>query len=185
MLRRGRQTAPATSAAMLITPVVHVEVDLLHPPAVPVEFHDEIVGSVLKAAAASTSGWVQLDYEARPSHRVFYRKLVHDIKMALPPEIKLSVTALAWWCRSNAWLDGLEADEIVPMFFRMGKDSQRMNQLLANSPRSFHSRCSAKTAGFAVQEPPPPDIQQRYFKVYWFDYRGWKGENRWPPKTKP
>lgn len=184
LLHRGRATKPNISGPIRITPVLHVQVDVFSPTSVPNNFHDEIINAMLDAAAASTSGWVQLDYEARPNQRIFYRALVHDIKKALPNNIKLSVTALAWWCRSAAWLDELDADEVVPMFFRMGKDSERLNIILDESPNQLHKSCRASTAGFAIQEPPSTEILSRYNKVYWFDYSRWKGNAQWPPAAK-
>ncbi|MBC7786285.1 MAG: hypothetical protein H7Z18_02255 [Methylophilaceae bacterium] len=101
-------------------PLVHVEFDIFKPPPAPTNLHDDILNAVLIAASQSTSGWVQLDCEARTSHRLFYKTLVHDIKVALPHHIKLSVTALAWWCNSKDWLNDLKADGVVPMFFAWG-----------------------------------------------------------------
>ena len=61
--------------------------------------------------------------EARPSQRETYLRLVKQIRTTLPTDVRLSVTALAWWCRSDAWMDTLAADEVVPMYFRMGRDA--------------------------------------------------------------
>ena len=188
MLHRFRQSSPVIAPLTASTPLVHVEFDILHPPPSPTIFHDEILHAVLSASKRSTSGWVQLDYEARPSHRLFYKSLVHDIKAALSPNIKLSVTALAWWCHSNDWLDNLDADEVVPMFFRMGRSAQQMNDILARAPERLHVRCRATSPhsaiGFAVQEAPAQDVVQRYAKVYWFNYTRWKEKSAWPPLTK-
>ena len=184
LLHRGRATKPSISESIRITPVLHIQIDVFSPTNVSKDFHDEIINAMLDAAVSSTSGWVQLDYEARPNQRIFYKILVHDIKMALPKNVKLSVTALAWWCRSATWLDELDADEVVPMFFRMGKDSERLNTILDESPHQLHKSCRASTAGFAVQEPPSTEILSRYNKVYWFDYSRWKGNTQWPPAAK-
>jgi hypothetical protein len=148
-LTRPRSGWPPASS---ITPVVHVEVSTVNPPIDIERRRAMIVRAMHEAADASTSGWVQLDMEAKPSQRVFYRSLVRQLRSELPPHIKLSVTALAWWCRSPAWLDDLGADEVVPMFFRMGKDG----------------------AGFSPQEAFAPQVTARYRKTYWFDRYAWK-----------
>lgn len=96
-LTRPRAGWPPASR---ITPVVHVEVSTVNPPIDLERRRAMILRAMQEAADASTSGWVQLDMEAKPSQRVFYRSLVRQLRSELPPHIKLSVTALAWWCRS-------------------------------------------------------------------------------------
>jgi hypothetical protein len=132
-----------------------------------------ILRAMHEAATVSTSGWVQLDMEARPSQRVFYRSLVRQLRAELPPQIKLSVTALAWWCRSPAWLDDLGADEVVPMFFRMGRDNAALRRVIEQSPATLHASCRT-VAGFSPQEAFPPQVAARYRKTYWFDRYAWK-----------
>lgn len=63
---------------------------------------------------------VQIDFDARASQRSMYRQLLHDVRAALPPEVPLTMTALASWCLDDYWLDDLPVDEAVPMLFRMG-----------------------------------------------------------------
>ncbi|GJJ02004.1 hypothetical protein RugamoR64_25420 [Duganella rhizosphaerae] len=171
---RPRMRQPAMPGATRVTPVLHVEVSTVNPPQDMEASRAMIVRALLDAAAASSSGWVQLDMEAKPSQREFYRSLVKQLRGALPPQIKLSVTALAWWCRSPAWLDGLAADEVVPMFFRMGRDSASMRAIVEQSPATLHASCRADSAGFSPQEPFTPQVAARYRKTYWFDRHAWK-----------
>ncbi|MBV6323710.1 hypothetical protein [Duganella violaceipulchra] len=171
---RPRMRQPAMPAATRVTPVLHVEVSTVNPPRDIEASRAMIVRALLDAAADSTSGWVQLDMEAKPSQREFYRLLVKQLRGALSPQIKLSVTALAWWCRSPAWLDGLAADEVVPMFFRMGRDSASMRDIVEQSPATLHASCRAGSAGFSPQEPFTPQVAARYRKTYWFDRHAWK-----------
>ncbi|MFL6631417.1 MAG: hypothetical protein ACJ8HJ_03750 [Massilia sp.] len=77
-----------------VIPVVHVEIDPLHPPAGLQAAQSTVLAAMHSAARASTSGWVQLDLEARPSQRADYRDVVHRIRAALPGDMRLSVTAL-------------------------------------------------------------------------------------------
>ena len=171
---RPRMRQPAMPASTLVTPVLHVEVSTVNPPRDMESSRAMIVAALLDAAATSTSGWVQLDMEAKPSQREFYRSLVGQLRAALPPQVKLSVTALAWWCRSPAWLDGLAADEVVPMFFRMGKDGAAMRAIVEQSPATLHASCRAGSAGFSPQEQFAPQVAARYRKTYWFDRYAWK-----------
>lgn len=167
---RPRGLGPATQ----VIPVVHVELDPLHPPATLREAAPVVLDAIRAAGRASTSGWVQLDLEARPSQRADYRDLVRAIRADLPKKIKLSVTALAWWCRSHAWLDALAADEVVPMFFRMGRDSAALRAVVARHPATLHPSCRNGSAGFARQEAFPQEVTARYQRTYWFDETAWK-----------
>jgi hypothetical protein len=171
---RPRALARAGGVAPAVIPVVHVEIDPLRPPTGLRPAEPVVLDAMQAAARATTSGWVQLDLEARPSQRLDYRALVQHIRAALPHTVKLSVTALAWWCRSGAWLDGLPADEVVPMFFRMGRDNALLRALVAQHPGTLHPACRAGSAGFSRQEAFTSEVTARYRRTYWFDETGWK-----------
>jgi hypothetical protein len=180
---RPRMRQPVLAPGTRVTPVLHVEVSTVNPPRRIEQRAAMIVQAMREAAAASTSGWVQLDMEARPSQRAFYRELVREVRAALPPQVRLSVTALAWWCRSPAWLDGLAADEVVPMFFRMGPDSAAMRAIVEQSPQTLHASCRNGSAGFSPQEAFAPEVAQRYKKLYWFDRHAWRRAGVSPTTT--
>lgn len=173
LVRPGARPRQLPEQAAVI-PVVHVEIDPLRPPASLAQAQPVVLDAMRAAARATTSGWVQLDLEARPSQRADYRALVQRIRATLPQRVKLSVTALAWWCRSGAWLDGLAADEVVPMFFRMGRDNAPLRAIVAQQPATLHPLCRAGSAGFSRQEPFAPEVTARYRRTYWFDEKGWK-----------
>lgn len=176
VLQRPRTSSPKIAATTLVTPVVHVEISSVHPPVDITQSRPLIVKAMRQAAHMSTSGWVQLDMEARPSQRDYYKELVREIRSVLPAEVKLSVTALAWWCRSDQWFNDLAADEIVPMFFRMGADSSAMRQTLESGAERMHPTCRTGVAGFSRQEPVPAVVLQRYSKTYWFDNQRWHSQ---------
>ncbi|SEN87239.1 hypothetical protein SAMN05428959_103533 [Duganella sp. CF517] len=71
-LTRPRQRWPAMPATTRVTPVLHVEVSTINPPIDLESRRPMIVRAMLEAAGASTSGWVQLDMEAKPSQRAFH-----------------------------------------------------------------------------------------------------------------
>lgn len=173
LLRPGARPRTLARGTRVI-PVVHVEIDVRHPPDGLRAATAVVQGAMQSAARASNSGWVQLDLEARPSQRADYRELVRGVRAALPANMKLSVTALGWWCRSGAWLDGLAADEVVPMFFRMGRDSAAMRTVVASAPATLHPLCRKGSAGFSRQEGFSPDVAARYRRTYWFDETAWK-----------
>ncbi|NRR29438.1 hypothetical protein HSX11_04485 [Oxalobacteraceae bacterium] len=171
---RPRMRQPLLPAGMRVTPVLHVELSTVHPPQKLESRRALLIGAMQRAAAASNSGWVQLDMEAKPSQRLFYLSLVRDLRAALPSQIKLSVTALTWWCRAPGWLDELDADEVVPMFFRMGRDSAALRTIIEHSPALLHARCRSGSAGFSPQEAFAPQVAARYTRRYWFDQHAWK-----------
>jgi len=173
LVRPGARPKRLPDGAAVI-PVVHVELDPLRPPSGLAAAQPAVLDAMRAAARATTSGWVQLDLEARPSQRADYRALVGRIRASLPRQVKLSVTALAWWCRSGAWLDGLAADEVVPMFFRMGRDNAPLRAIVARQPAALHPLCRAGSAGFSRQEPFAREVTARYRRTYWFDEKGWK-----------
>jgi len=154
-----------------VTPVIHV--DPLPAREAGSALNDiqqtAIVARVLDAASRSTSGWVQFDFEAVPSQRDSYHALVRRLRAALPASTKLSVTLLAWQCRSRAWMDPIAADEVVPMFFRLGRDAARWQKELADGARTLHPRCRNEAAGFSPQDTPPAEWQRRWPKRYWFN----------------
>lgn len=173
VLQRPRASSPYLEPNTRVTPVVHVQISSQRPPDDITQSRALILKAMQYAARMSTSGWVQLDMEARPSQRIFFQALVREIRATLPAEMKLSVTALAWWCRSDQWINDLAADEIVPMFFRMGKDATAMRAMLEANPERLHPKCRAGVAGFSPQESFSADILNRYAKTYWFDNQRW------------
>lgn len=174
ILVRPRPQAPRLGQKTRVTPVVHVELSVMQTPVLADRQRQVIVDAVRRAAGHSSSGWVQLDLEARPSQRAFYVSTLRELRAVLPAQTKLSVTALAWWCRSPDWLDELPVDEVVPMFFRMGHDAAVFRRLLAEEPAQLHRQCRQGAAGFSMQEPVDAAISERYEKTYWFDDRRWR-----------
>lgn len=181
LLQRPRAVAPLMAARTLVTPVVHVELSTVRPPR-DLAMHEAVLLRVLgDAARQSTSGWVQLDMEARPSQRDPYLRLVSLARRSLAGRVKLSVTALAWWCASDHWIQRIDADEVVPMFYRMGSESARFRQALASSSTRLAQRCRHGAAGFAIQDHPARALTQGFTRIYWFDMRHWRQAKRTPP----
>jgi len=163
-----------------VTPVVHVQSDMRNLPALNAKQTQVMIDAVKMAARRSTSGWIQLDFEAMESQKTYYVGLISRLRRELSPSTKLSVTTLASWCFGNNPLKRLEAEEIVPMFFRMGLAGRDYRQALITTPEKLDPSCREQAIGLAVQEAPPPAVQQRYKRRYWFNYKNWnhfsKGE---------
>src|SRR4029077_5738623 len=106
---------------------------------------------------------VQVDFDATESGRTFYRDLLMELRLKLPPATALSMTALASWCKGDNWLDDLPVDEAGPMLCRMGIErKQLLSGLTAGG--TFTSRLCRSSAGFSTDEPLAqlPHVQRLY-----------------------
>ena len=83
---------------------------------------DELIRLVLQTLTLKNVAAIQIDFDAKVSERVFYRRLLDSLRMRLPESIPLSITALASFCIGDGWIKDLPVDEAVPMIFRMGED---------------------------------------------------------------
>jgi hypothetical protein len=152
-----------------VIPMVHVDASWRQPPALTPGQHAAVVEQVLKAARRSATRVVQLDFEVRRSQRGFLQAVVRDIQQRLPNDVALSVTALASWCAGDYWIGALEADEIVPMAFRMARDEGTIRSLLATHGGFVRPRCKG-ALGMATDEPR---MQVAGGRRYFFSPRSW------------
>jgi hypothetical protein len=127
---------------------------------------DLILDSIGRAPMAA----LQIDFDARRSQRGFYAAVLRDLRRRMPPDMPLSITALASWCSSDDWLGSLPVDEAVPMFFRMEPDRRYappgLPQFRIREPLCMGS------IGISTHEPVPADIAGK--RVYIFPDRGWR-----------
>ncbi|HCN68747.1 MAG TPA: hypothetical protein DIT03_10880 [Candidatus Accumulibacter sp.] len=118
----ARRSALTLPPGVVSIPLIHVEVDPAQPFAGTDEQRNRLRDLVVaEALVARRPPLIQLDFEARQSQRRFWTAAVQAIRERLPTEVRLSVTALASWCFGDRWLAEVPADEIVPMYFRLGK----------------------------------------------------------------
>ena len=129
---------------------------------------------------------LQVDFDARRSQRAFYAAVLRNLRRRMPPNLPLSITALASWCSADDWLRDLPVDEAVPMFFRMepGRPlAPEFAEYRIREPLCIYSR------GVSTHEPPPADLAGK--RVYIFPDRGWHEDlpllslNKLMPRTKP
>ncbi len=153
-----------------IVPVVRIETDPLPGPALTDAQRTEAVEAIAALAGAASARHVQVDFDATRRERSFYRALLADLRARLPPEARLSITALASWCFGDRWLDGLPVDFAVPMLFRMGPDAEAIRRALADG-RDFRSAICRRGVGVSLDEPIPP--LPRWRRVYVFAPRPW------------
>lgn len=134
-------------------------------PDLPQKVAEEIVEASRKKQVSA----LQIDFDATRSQRAFYRKVIEETRRRMPPEMPLSITALASWCSQPSWLEGLPVDEAVPMLFRMGGDA-RFRRAPGWHYQAGEMSCR-KSVGVSTDESwPEIDPDQR---IYVFHPRAW------------
>lgn len=108
---------------------------------------------------------VQIDFDAPVSARTFYRALIEDVRRRLGPRVFLSMTALVSWCEADSWMRGLPVDEIVPMAFHMGQETESMQLLLSRGAPFGYAGC--RTA-IGVSRNAPLPLLRSAPRVYAF-----------------
>jgi hypothetical protein len=107
------------------------------------------------------------------SQRGFFIDAIAALRRRLPGAA-VSVTALASWCFNESWTGRLEADEVVPMLFRMGYDGRRVRANFENGGDFRAAECRS-SLGVATDELPAALPPGR--RVYVFS------PQRWTPET--
>lgn len=151
---RPRAHALHVQPTTVLVPVVHVDASTAKPPHRNERQRNTIVQALVDAAKQAPAHVVQLDFEARLSQREFLAEVVRHARQALPADVALSMTALASWCAGDAWMHGLPADEVVPMAFRMSRDSAVLRSLLSQQGSFSRPQCD-RAIGTATDEPLP------------------------------
>ena len=139
------------------------------------EQRQRIVELVLKTLDLKSVGAIQIDFDAAVSEREFYRGLLDDLRAKLPPDVPLSMTALASFCIGDKWISDLPVAEAVPMIFRMGADDKNIKNYLANG-NDFRVSVCQKSYGIALDEPLRMKFDNTR-RLYVFNNRAWRAED--------
>jgi hypothetical protein len=134
----------------------------------------DLVDAMLASARQPGIAALQIDFDATRSERRFYRDVLFDLRRQMPPDLPLSITALASWCSYDNWLTGLPIDEAVPMFFRMEPDRRHA----ASNAGDFEIReplCQF-SAGVSTTEPWPSHLAGK--RIYVFPDHGWRHDSQ-------
>jgi hypothetical protein len=167
---RGRYF-PLQSAKPPATVLVHVQIDHAEPLRWSPELRSQLAAAILHYATIVPAARVQLDFEVRQSERPVLLDTLADLRRALPPSIRLSMTALVSWCMFDGdWLEKAPVDEIVPMLFRMQKDGPAIVNALAKGADFRNPRCRTALA-ISSDSPIPRAPPGR--RVYLFNPRSW------------
>jgi len=122
------------------------------------------------AAADGGVAAVQIDFDATVSERSSYRRLIMDVRAALPRTVGLQITALASWCLGDPWLQDLPVDDAIPMLFRMGPDARTVARRLVDGG-DFSAPMCRHSVGISTDEPLPSLPRGR--RQYIFTPRPW------------
>ena len=133
-----------------------------------------MVEFVLKTLDLKNVSAVQLDFDVTVSEREFYRLLLADLRIKLPANVGLTITALASWCASDSWLSGLPIEDAVPMAFVMGADDKMIRDFLASGQDWQEPKCRG-SYGIAIDEPLKMKFKpNRKFYLFNPNPNGWQ-----------
>ena len=136
---------------------------------------DAVALAISEAAADGDAvAALQVDFDARQSQREWYAGVLHRVRAQMPPQMPLSITALASWCSYDGeWMRALPVDEAVPMLFRMEPDRRRagMSSSWGTGDFALREPLCMGSVGISTREPWPSDMHER--RVYVFADRGW------------
>jgi len=168
--RRATLIAPASTP---ILPVVHVDALPRWEPALTALQETRLVQTIVETARHAKARAVQIDFEALPSQRSFYLRVLHRVRQELP-DTYLSMTALASWCMGDRWTHDAPVDETVAMAFRIGAAAEEYRQIISRLAQWQEPRCTS--TGVATDEPVLKlPVHQR---LYVFSPRPWTSA-RW------
>lgn len=143
----GVLVAPASA---VVLPVVHVDAFARWRPALDAAQEDALVRTIVDVAAHAPADAVQVDFEAAPSQRAFYRRVLERVR-ARRPTTWLSITALSSWCLDDRWTAGLPVDDIVPMAFELGPGADAVRRRIGTLAHWPEAGCTS--VGAATDEP--------------------------------
>ena len=167
---RGRRHSLRVAEGHPSTAVAHVQIDRRRPLAWSDRTTQLVAQAVLASAEAPWVRTLQLDFEVRASEREHLLAVVRAVRLGLRPGVRLSMTALASWCDTEAWLAAAPVDEVVPMLFRMGPGGARIRNKLAAGGDFAAPQCRL-ALGMATDTPLDGAPAGR--RVYLFNPRSW------------
>ncbi|HYM13808.1 MAG TPA: DUF3142 domain-containing protein [Bryobacterales bacterium] len=150
--------------------VARIETDRSVPPALSAGQIARAVPAITEPARLPGVRALQIDFDATLSQRPFYRRLLEELRRALPESTALSITALASWCWGDDWLSGLPIEEAVPMLFRMGPGGHQVLERL-QAGDGFRTALCQGSIGISTDEPAPAVPAGR--RVYLFHPQPW------------
>lgn len=151
-------------------PVIRIEADRAPLPTLDEAQRAALRQFLVAEARAMGLGRLQLDYEALASQRDFYARLLTELRTELGEGFVLSVTALASWCLGDRWMAELPVDEIVPMFYRLGREGPLLRARLRRGV-DLAPECRGAHGLITDESMTPPPTPRR---LYLFSPASWQ-----------
>ncbi len=167
-------------AGTRLVAVAHVESDRSEPPVLHAVQLDRFIEVLAAFAAGTPHDVLQVDFEALSSQRAFLVAALDGLRQRLP-DAAISVTALSSWCLNERWTGRLAADEVVPMFFRLGPDGRRIRERFAHGGDFPSASCRA-SLGVATDELP--SVLPAGLRIYAFSPRRWTAETYYTVRAR-
>jgi hypothetical protein len=169
MLIRPRRMPLRVHSGTFLVPTARIETSRSDPPTMSDAQCEKLAQLVAPMARLPGARAIQIDFDALPSERSFYRDLLFQLRKVLPPNIPISITAPASWCSGDLWLDDLPVDEAVPLFFRASSDSfAAWRQVVLG--QDFTSAVCRESIGLTVDQVAGAPARRH---LYVFSPRGW------------
>jgi len=129
--------------------------------------HDAVIRELLHTVELRGIRALQIDFDARESERRWYEALLVEARRKLPAALPLTITALASWCESDAWIRDLPVADASPMLFRMGPDER-------GPTTDFDAQICRSSIGVSTDELP--DRLPHGRRLYFFHNSRWTPE---------
>lgn len=136
-----------------------------------VEQRGKIVEYLKKTVELPRVVEVQIDFDASLSERPFYKDLIFATRTAIDSNVPVTITALASWCSSDRWLDGLPIDDAIPMLFDIGNDESGVRGSIANGEDWNEPKCR-KSYGVSINSHPIEGMKKDR-TIYYFKSSPW------------
>ena len=137
----------------------------------------DIVQFIVQTCSRKGVNSCQIDFDAKVSQYAWYVNLLIEVRSKLRRTTDLSMTGLPSWCYPNSWLTQIEKlnIEVVPMLYRMGKDSN--NIIGGQVPDNFLSAPSClESVGVSLDEEFDYTRYTKNKRIYVFSPLPWTEE---------
>ncbi|HEY9786959.1 MAG TPA: hypothetical protein V6D17_16325 [Candidatus Obscuribacterales bacterium] len=169
-------------AGTVVIPTVRIDVLRNKKPVLAEDQLNTLAHVISRAAKVPQAGMVQIDFDALQSERPFYRQLIKRIRNDLPPDMPISITALASWCLFDNWMKDLPVEETVPMMFSLGKDREKILRYF-RAGKDFLDERSRRTLGLSLDDTEINDVmiplaraRKMPVRIYIFTRTAWTGK---------
>jgi len=169
---RSRLQPLAVPPNTVLIAVVRIETNPYQVPKLSAEQLKQTLIAIKSVTKLNIVG-IQIDFDAKLSERKFYKELLEKLRLELPKNYLLSITALASWAIYDNWIADLPVDETVPMLFSLGVEKQQVLSYLT-AKKDFRTKNTQTSLGISTGEDLPWLPVRR--RIYIFANQSWSKE---------